>query len=149
MAPGTLMDLGDPGDLQAAVATLGVPHPTGYPLFVLAGWLWVHLLPLGTMAFRLNLLVAVFGALAVSLTYLLALRLTGRHLPAVGSALLFGLSYTFWTQTSISEVYTLNAVFVAAVLYLLVRWGQTRSRAAAGRPAGNSHSWCGPPSSLA
>ena len=120
------MDLGDPGDLQAAVAALGVPHPTGYPLFVLAGWLWVHLVPVGTVAYRLNLLVAVFGALAVSLTYLLALRLTRRHLPALGGALLFGLSHTFWTQTSISEVYTLNAVFVAAVLYLLVRWGQSR-----------------------
>jgi hypothetical protein len=138
MAPGLLMDLGDPGDLQAAVATLGVPHPTGYPLFVLAGWLWVQLLPVGTMAFRLNLLVAVCGALAVSLTYLLALRLAGRHLPAVGGALLFGLSYTFWTQTSISEVYTLNAVFVAAVLYLLVRWGQARVGAGANGPAGGS-----------
>jgi hypothetical protein len=127
MAPGTLMGLGDPGDLQAAVATLGVPHPTGYPLFVLLGWLWVHLLPVGTLAYRLNLLVAVFGALAVTLTYLLAFRLTGRHLPAVGGALLFGLSYTFWTQTSISEVYTLNAVFVTAVLYLLVCWGQSRA----------------------
>ncbi len=135
MAPGALMDLGDPGDMQAAVATLGVPHPTGYPLFVLAGWIWVHLLPLGSMAWRLNLLVAVCGALAVSLTYLLALRLTGRHLPAAGSALLFGLSYTFWTQTSISEVYTLNAVFVAAVLYLLVRWGQVSARP---EPGGNS-----------
>jgi hypothetical protein len=127
MAPGLLMDLGDPGDLQAAVVTLGVPHPTGYPLFVLAGWLWAQVYSVGTMAFRLNLLVAVFGAWAVSLTYFLSLRLTGRHLPAVGSALLFGLSYTFWTQTSISEVYTLNAVFVAGVLYLLVRWGQSRA----------------------
>jgi hypothetical protein len=138
MAPGALMTLGDPGDLQAAVATLGVPHPTGYPLFVLTGWLWVHLLPVGTVAFRLNLLVAVCGALAVSLSYLLALRLTDRHLPAVGSALLLGLSYTFWTQTSISEVYTLNAVFVAAVLYLLVRWGQSRAAAAPDCPAGGS-----------
>jgi hypothetical protein len=139
MAPGALMDLGDPGDLQAAVATLVVPHPTGYPLFVLLGWLWVHLLPAGTMAFRLNLLVAVFGALAVSLVYLLALRLTGRHLPAVGGALLFGLSYTFWTQTSISEVYTLNAIFVAAVLYLLVRWGQARAGESADSSTGSSY----------
>jgi hypothetical protein len=127
MAPGMLMDLGDPGDLQAAVAGLGVPHPTGYPLFVLMGWLWVHLLPLGTMAYRLNLLVAVFGALAVALVYLLALRLARSHLPAVASALFFGLGYTFWTQTSVSEVYTLNAVFVAAVLWLLVRWGQEQT----------------------
>jgi len=51
MAPGALMDLGDPGDLQAAVATLGVPHPTGYPLFVLAGWLWSTCCPWGPWRF--------------------------------------------------------------------------------------------------
>ena len=113
MAPGTLMDLGDPGDLQAAAAALGVPHPTGYPLFVLIGWAWVHIVPLGTMAYRLTLLSAVFGSLAVVLTFLLAMRVTGRALPSLAGALLFGLGYTFWAQTSISEVYTLNAVFVA------------------------------------
>ncbi len=135
LAPGTLMGLGDPGDLQAAVAGLGVPHPTGYPLFVLLGWAWVHLWPLGSMAYRLNLLVAILGALAVALTYLLALRLSGRHLPALAGALFLGLSYTFWTQTSISEVYTLNAVFVAAVLYLLVRWREAHTDPAQGAAA--------------
>lgn len=124
LAPGLLTDLGDPGDLQAAAVSLGVPHPTGYPLFVIAGWLWTHLFPFGSMAFRLNLLVAAFGALAVALTFLLALKITGRTLPSLAGAVLFGSGYTFWTQTTISEVYTLNAAFVAAVLLLLVTWGQ-------------------------
>src|SRR6267378_7444594 len=54
----------DSGDLLAASATLGIPHPTGYPLFVLLGRL-ATFLPLGTIAFRINLIAALAGALSV------------------------------------------------------------------------------------
>src|SRR6185503_4816158 len=52
----------DSGDLLAASATLGIPHPTGYPLFVLLGRL-ATFLPLGTMAFRINLIAAFLAAI--------------------------------------------------------------------------------------
>src|SRR5437899_1481108 len=54
----------DSGDLLAASATLGIPHPTGYPLFVLLGRL-ATFLPLGTIAFRINLVAAVAAAASV------------------------------------------------------------------------------------
>ena len=45
----------DSGELAAVAATLGVAHPTGYPLFTLLGHLWT-LLPLpGTVIYRMNL----------------------------------------------------------------------------------------------
>ncbi len=48
----------DAGELTAVQATLGIAHPTGYPLFTLAGYVF-SLLPLpGTVSFRLNLLAA-------------------------------------------------------------------------------------------
>ena len=37
------------------------------------------------------------------------------------------LAFTVWTQTGISQVYTFRAVLAAAVIYLLVRWGQARA----------------------
>ena len=37
--------VGDSGELVAAVATLGIPHPPGYPLYVLLGKLWTLLCP--------------------------------------------------------------------------------------------------------
>src|SRR6267142_5694231 len=51
----------DSGDLLAASATLGIPHPTGYPLFVLLGRL-ASLVPVGSVAFRINLVAAIAGA---------------------------------------------------------------------------------------
>jgi len=43
-APG--LDWGDAGETQLAAWTAGLSHPTGYPLFLMLGWLWSHLLAL-------------------------------------------------------------------------------------------------------
>lgn len=52
---------GDIAEFQRAAPTLGLPHPTGYPLYMILGWLWSHLPLGGTMAWRMNLLSAVFA----------------------------------------------------------------------------------------
>jgi hypothetical protein len=52
---------GDSGELAAAVATGGVIHPPGYPLYALLGNLFV-LLPHGTLAWRMNLMSAACDA---------------------------------------------------------------------------------------
>ncbi len=56
----------DGGDLITAAATLGVPHPPGYPLYITLGHLFAQL-PIGDVAFRLNLFSAVCMALAAAL----------------------------------------------------------------------------------
>ncbi|GEM_PF-395803 len=58
----------DSGELAAAVATLGIPHPPGYPTYVLLGYLWTALPLGGDLAYRLNLLSAVGAAIASGLT---------------------------------------------------------------------------------
>ena len=55
----------DGGDLITAARTLGVPHPTGYPTYTLLAWLFSHL-PVGIIAYRVNLLSAISAAGAVS-----------------------------------------------------------------------------------
>ncbi len=54
--------VGDSGELVAAVHTLGIPHPTGYPLYVLLGKLWTLLVPVGSIAFRMSLISAACAA---------------------------------------------------------------------------------------
>ena len=48
----------DGGEFQFAPYILGIVHPTGYPLFLLLGWAWSHLLPIGEVAYRMNLFSA-------------------------------------------------------------------------------------------
>jgi hypothetical protein len=121
----------DGAEFQFVPYTLGIAHPTGYPLYLLLGWVWSHALPIGDVAYRMNLFSALWAALAVGMTYLVALRfirfaapgidpLTVR-LSAVTAALTFAVGETFWSQAVIAEVYSFNAFFVALIL-LLTFW---------------------------
>ena len=62
LVPG--VDFWDTGELQTVPYILGIAHPTGFPLYVLCGWLWSHLVVVGTVAYRMNLLSAF--AVAIS-----------------------------------------------------------------------------------
>ena len=72
----------DSGEFQLAAPLLGVAHPTGYPLFLLAGWLFSHLAPVGDPAFRISLLSALFSAATVGVVYLAGLELGMKRLAA-------------------------------------------------------------------
>ncbi|MBA2441989.1 MAG: DUF2723 domain-containing protein [Rubrobacter sp.] len=114
----------DAARFQIAAPLLGLGHPTGYPTFILLGKLFTFL-PVGDVAYRVTLMVAVFGAVSVTLMVLVALELGARTLPALGAGLLLGFTATFWSQAVFAEVYTLHAAFLLGVTYLLLLWRRT------------------------
>lgn len=115
---------GDDGDFLTAMATFGVPHPTGYPLFTLIGRLFLSALsPLvAEPAVRINLMTALFGAAAVGLFYRCAALLTIQRHWAAAAALVFAFSPTLWQQSLSCEVYTLTCLFLTLCLYLVTLW---------------------------
>lgn len=120
LEPGVLG--GDSAEAQFVPPLLGIPHFTGYPLFVLAGKLWTLLLPLGSLAWRMNLLSAVCGAAAVGLSYA-ALR----ELPLGRAAALFGAALAatvplLWFWSTRAGVRAPHLLFVALILWLALRW---------------------------
>lgn len=115
----------DPAMLQAEAYVLGIGHPSGYPTYMLLTHLFTYL-PFGDVAYRVNLASAVYAAAAVFVVYLVALRLGGRAVAAAVGALAFGVSQTFWSQATLAEVYTLNALFIALILLTLLVWRDTR-----------------------
>lgn len=115
----------DSGELIAAAYTMGVPHPPGYPLWCLLGRLFTYV-PLGSVAWRVNLSSAVCASAAVFLVALLVIHLTRNRLAAVGAALALAFSFEFWEQAVIAEVYVLNALIVAFCVLLLWTWRESR-----------------------
>jgi len=122
---------GDNAELVVAVHTLGVPHPTGYPLLVLVGKLLESLLPLGSVALRVNLVGALFGAGAAGVLAWAAARTSGRAWVGLVAGLLVACGRGLWGQSVSFEVYSLNALLVALVVAALAGWEASRSRRAA------------------
>lgn len=129
LAPGVLYyarpELMDAATLQVHAAKLGITHPTGYPTWVMVTHLFTRL-PVADAAFAVNLASAVYGAIAVSAVFLVCYLLSGRQVPAAAGALAFGTGRTFWGSAVIPDVYTLNALFVAAIVALLLLWRARR-----------------------
>ncbi|MEK6645832.1 MAG: tetratricopeptide repeat protein [Candidatus Firestonebacteria bacterium] len=110
--------VGDSGELITAGATLGIAHPPGYPTYTILSYFFSRI-PLGNIAFRINLMSAVFAGLAVAILFLLIRKITNNIFVSFCCALIFAFSDIFWAQAVSSEVYTLNAFFVISTLYFI------------------------------
>jgi len=118
---------GDSPEFVGAIHVLGVPHPTGYPLYMLLGKAFELLVPVGGIAYRINLFSAVCGAAMVALLSLLVLRVTGSRLAAMVAGIVGGLNGSAWSQAVMAEVYTLHGVLVMVVLLALFNWERQRT----------------------
>ena len=119
---------GDSSELAAAAFTAGVPHPTGYPLYMLLARAFLHAFPVGSVAYRMNLLAALSGSAAVALIYLLMLRVCRSRCAGVAATLMFAFSRTFWSQAIIAEHYTFQVFTMAATLGCVLAWDRRGDR---------------------
>src|SRR5215218_86256 len=124
LAPGLTADLDTPL-FQFIGRALGVAHNPGYPLYTLLTWP-IAQVPIGELAWRINLFSAVMGAVATALVYLAARRLGARAVVSAPAALGFAAGATFWSQAVIAEVYTLHAALVAGLLLAAFTWSRSR-----------------------
>jgi hypothetical protein len=116
---------GDWGEMPTVAHVLGVAHPTGYPTLVILGWL-VQLVPIGTIAVRLNLLAAVSVAGTVATATAISLRLGVRPVIAIGTALAFGFIGTVWEAATVSDAHPLHLFFAALILHRALVWADDR-----------------------
>jgi len=108
---------GDSPLLATAAFALDPAHPPGYPLYVMLGKAMTFI-PLGSVAFKLNLLSALAGAAASALVYKSAKLLTEDEAASIFAALLSAVMPLAWAESTKAEVYTLNSALVMAIFYL-------------------------------
>lgn len=113
---------GDGGDFLTAILTQGVPHPSGYPLYLVLGTLFQHI-PFRTNYWRESLLSAVCMAIAAGLLALWVEKVVLKGKSRVGEIGVFSsflwLSTTLvWSQALIVEVHGLHAL----ILMIWVWW---------------------------
>jgi hypothetical protein len=116
---------GDIARFQYVARVWGIPHRFGYPLYIAISRLFGYL-PVGDLAYRINLMSAFFAALAAVMVYLIVMRLANDWIAAASAALSFAFSRALWGQSVVAEVYTLNIFLIGAVLLILLVWHQTQ-----------------------
>lgn len=113
----------DGAELITAACTLGVPHPPGYPTYVLLGRL-LCALPLEPVARTFHLFSAVMAAASAGLVSALARYRVAperyRPLGALAAGLFFAWLLPVWQQAVVAEIYTLNLALLAAFLWALL-----------------------------
>lgn len=124
MAPS--ITVGDAGEFCASATTLSMAHSPGYPLFSLIGKCFTVFFPLGSFAYRVNLVSAVSAALTIVLLYLLIRSIFEKENPTVKylaliPALFAAVSPAFWRSAVQTEVFTLNTLFAVAMIFALYK----------------------------
>jgi hypothetical protein len=110
---------GDSGELIAVAATGGVAHPPGYPLYTMLAGVFGRLLPLGSFAWRLNLLSALASAVAAGVLAAAVAR-AARSAPAgVVAGWVLGFAGPALSMALVAEVFALNALLGSLALLAL------------------------------
>jgi len=112
----------DSGELIAVIASLGVSHPSGYPLFTLLGHLWSKLPFGGDLPYLMNMLSALFVALSCGVFFEILRLLVSKFispkddfyslLPVFTTSLAFGFGNVVWQQAVAIEVYSLHLLLL-------------------------------------
>jgi len=115
----------DTADLQTVPYILGIPYPTGFPGYVLLGWIWSHAFAVGSVAWRLNVFGAIASAGTAAAIAALLITLGAATAIAFGAALTYALAGIPWTHATYVDVHPIGFCAIAWATVYAVRW--TRS----------------------
>jgi hypothetical protein len=129
----------DCGEFSAATVWQQVPHPPGAPLFLMVAKIFHLIIPFGDPGWRINLISVVAGAFSIWLLYLIIVKALVNlrkepfannaealavYLSSFVGAVAFGFCDTFWFNAVESEVYSSSTVFVALIVYMMMKWNE-------------------------
>lgn len=111
---------GDAPELALASKTLGIAHAPGYPLFALLSHFFSYFIPVNDYALKGNVFSALVSSTTLFVLFLTLTKLGVKPLLSILSVIIFAFSELFFKQALITEVYSLNTLFFALFLYLVV-----------------------------
>jgi len=114
LPPGVLG--GDAGELQFTSPILALPHPSGYPIQILLNRFFLLLFPVGSVAWRLDLLSALVMAAGVALIGHTIANATGSKWMGLAVAAAVATTPVLWSQAVLADKYALNGLLAALVL---------------------------------
>jgi Protein of unknown function (DUF2723) len=123
LAPSLLW--GDSAEFQTLSYTLGMTHPSGYMTHIMIGKLFTYI-PVENIAYRVNLMSAFFGAVAVTQVYLIVRLLGGISAAGISAAMMLSFIPLFWRNTLVAESYAPAAGMITIIWLLFLCWRKTQ-----------------------
>ncbi|HZV76289.1 MAG TPA: DUF2723 domain-containing protein [Candidatus Babeliales bacterium] len=112
----------DTAELQGVPYILGITHPTGFPFYVLIGYVWSHAFAFSSVAWRLNVMSGVAIAAAGAAAYGVALEFGASPLVALLATLWFAFTQNVWAHAARAEAQDLAMACCALAVFAFVRW---------------------------
>lgn len=114
------------GELIATGSTLGISHPTGYPVWTLIAHAFSTFLPLGDRAFRINYLSAVCIAAALGIILLIFKTLSVKGIFAVVFTTAAAFHPAVFSEALNAEVYAFHLFLTAALAGTCIKFRVSR-----------------------
>ncbi len=137
----------DSGELAAAASTLGIAHPTGYPLFTLLGFIFTQIFFFIPKITSLNLMASFFTAAGYYFLVKMFILCFSKFQSAdisekikkkkqslknevnsslvlilsISAGMTIAFSKTFWLQSTSVEVYSLHIVLIIPTLFFFLK----------------------------
>jgi 4-amino-4-deoxy-L-arabinose transferase-like glycosyltransferase len=111
----------DTAELQGVPYILGITHPTGFPFYVLAGYVWSHAFAIGSVAWRMNVMSGAAIGVAGLAAYGVALEFGASLSVALAATLVFAFSPNIWSHAVRAEAQDLAVACAAVAMYAFVR----------------------------
>ncbi|MGA2394749.1 MAG: DUF2723 domain-containing protein [Candidatus Lustribacter sp.] len=119
---------GDTAEYQTVPYILGIAHPTGFPAYVLTGWLFSHVLAFGTIAWRMNAYSAICTALTAGGVVLLASALGTGAIAATAAGLTFAFGAAVWHGAAFASAHSLSGLLIVGALLGSVSFARSGQR---------------------
>ncbi len=137
------LTLEDSGELCTGAFYAGIPHPPGYPFWTIYAWFWTAILPVGNVAWRVEVGEATAAAMACGLVALMVSRgssmlmesieelksLTGKWenaicvVSGIVSGIMLGLGGVVWSESvAINRISLFGLPWMMVVMVCLLRW---------------------------
>ena len=118
---------GDSGEIAVAVNTLGLAHPTGFPLYMMASKLFILVMPVGDVAYRLNIFSGILTAASLVFFYYILQNLDNSSFSSLAASFVLGLGRnTVWSNATTARIYSLSFFLASILLFLFSRWYKER-----------------------
>lgn len=117
----------DAGEFAAVIETVGIAHPSGYPLYILLGKIFTLLVPFGNVGWQVNIFSAFCAAAAAAGVYLVVKLLSNNTWVSIATGLFFASGGIVWSQAIRAEVYSLNSLLLVALVLLTLLYAREQN----------------------